>query len=106
MSVGASRTARVTSPEAIRPAASVIDRALFSTSACGSYSSRAAKPSVIPLVGTTRTRLSVRASTCSATGTMFLLLGRITTSSAGTASTDSSSSAVEGFIDCPPATIW
>ena len=35
-----------------------------------------------PVVGTTRTVLAVSASTCSATGMMFLLLGRITTSSA------------------------
>jgi hypothetical protein len=54
---------------------------------------------VIPFVGTTCTVLVVWASTCSATGTMFLLFGRMTTWSAGTFSTASSSSAVEGFID-------
>ena len=43
--------------------------------------------------------------TCSATGTMFLLFGRMTTSSAGAASTAASSSAVDGFIDWPPVTI-
>ena len=42
-------------------------------------------------VGTTRTVLSLRASTCSATGRMFLLLGRITTSSESTSSTASRS---------------
>ena len=55
-------------------------------------------------VATTRTVLAVWASTCPATAMMFGLLGRTTTSSAGTASTASSRSAVDGFIDWPPAT--
>ena len=46
------------------------------------------------------------ASTCSATGRMFLLLGRITTSSEPTASTALTRSAVAGFIVWPPTTRW
>ena len=54
-------------------------------------------------VGTTQTDLSVRSSTRSATGLMFPLLGRMMTESERTASTASTSSAVDGFMDCPPA---
>jgi hypothetical protein len=64
-----------------------------------------AKASATPRVGTTLTVRDVWASTCSATGMMFLLFGRMTTWSAGTRSTMASSSAVDGFIDWPPATM-
>ena len=57
-------------------------------------------------VATTRTVLSVSASTCSATGRMFLLLGRITTSSDPTDSTAFTRSAVAGFMVWPPTTWW
>ena len=100
------RTALVTSPATTRWAAEDITPALVSTLASGSYSSRAAKPSATPTVFTTRTRLPVRASTCSATGTMLPLFGSTTTSSAGAASTASRICAVDGFMDWPPATIW
>ena len=50
--------------------------------------------------------LPLSASTCSATGRMFLLLGRITTSSEATASTALTRSAVAGFIVWPPTTRW
>jgi hypothetical protein len=63
-----------------------------------------AKASSTVRVGTTRTVLVVWASTCSATGMMFLLFGRITTSWAGTRSTASRSWAVDGFIVWPPTT--
>ena len=47
----------------------------------------------------------VRASSCSATGMMFLFPGRTTTWPELTCSTASSSSAVDGFIVCPPRTM-
>ena len=72
--------------------------------ASGSYSSSAANPSTIPLVGTTRTVLVESSLTCIATGRMLSLLGSRTTSSEGTASTTSRICAVDGFIDWPPAT--
>ena len=59
----------------------------------------------MPVVGTTLTDLSVSSTTCSATGTMFLLLGSTITWSAGTASTASRICAVAGFMDWPPATM-
>ena len=54
-------------------------------------------------MGTTHTDLAVRSSTRSATGRMLPLLGRMITSSDRTASTASTSSAVDGFMDWPPA---
>ncbi len=57
-------------------------------------------------VGTTRTVLPASASTWSATGRMFLLLGRITTSAEPTDSTAFTRSAVAGFMVCPPTTRW
>src|SRR5207244_10479573 len=65
---------------------------------------RPASPATTACVETTSTRRVVNASSCSATGTMFLLFGSTTTASAGQASTAWSSSAVDGFIDWPPAT--
>ena len=65
----------------------------------------AASPSGIDRVGTTRTVFAVSASSCSATGMMFLLPGSTTTWSAGAASTAASSSAVDGFSVWPPVTI-
>ena len=99
-----SRTARVTSPAATFAAASAMPEALTSTSASGSYAISAANPSGMPRVGTTLTDLPVVESTCSATAMMFLLLGRMTTESAGTASTASRIWAVDGFMDWPPVT--
>ena len=81
------RTAWVSSPATTDAAASPISSALDAPSASGSYTTSAAKPSVIPLVGTTWTDFDVCPSTCSATGMMFLLFGRMTTWSAGTCST-------------------
>ncbi len=80
--------------------------AFSSAVASGSYSSSAAKPSWMPGVFTTKAGLAESSHACSATGTMFLLLGRITTSAPGTESTTSRIWAVDGFIDCPPATMW
>ena len=78
--------------------------ALSAAPASGSYSSRAANPSTIPLVGTTRTVLVASSHTCMATGRMLSLLGSSTTSSEGTDSTTSRIWAVDGFMDWPPAT--
>ena len=69
----------------------------------GRRRSSAASASGIDRVGTTTTVFDVSASTCSATGMMFLLFGRITTCSALTCSTASSSSAVDGLSVWPPA---
>ena len=52
-------------------------------SASGSYSSRAAKPSAMPQRVDHPHRLAASAAACSATGMMFLLLGRTTTWAAG-----------------------
>src|ERR1700723_613581 len=57
-------------------------------------------------VATTRTVLPHNASTWSATGRMFLLLGRITTWSEPTDSTALTRSAVAGFMVWPPTTRW
>ena len=81
-----------------------LGRVLRRQAASGSYTTSAASASGIDRVGTTTTVFVVSASTCSATGMMFLLLGRITTWSALTCSTVSSSSAVDGFIVWPPVT--
>src|SRR5450631_1401825 len=54
-------------------------------------------------VGTTQTRLLLSSSTRLATGRMLPLLGSTTTSSDARASTASTSSAIDGFIDWPPA---
>jgi len=81
-------------------------RAFSSPVAPGSYSSNAARPSWIPGVSTTYTGFVDSPRTCSATATMFLLSGRITTSLPGTDSTTSRICSVEGFIDWPPATMW
>ena len=75
------------------------------TDASGSYTMSAASASGMVRVGTTTTVFDVSASTCSATGMMFLLFGRITTWSALTCSTVSSSSAVDGFSVWPPVTM-
>ena len=72
----ASRTARVTSPATTRRADSAMDAALSSAPASGSYSSSAANPSTIPLVGTTRTVLVASSHTCMATGRMLSLFGQ------------------------------
>ena len=79
---------------------------LASASPSGSYSSSAANPSWMPGVGMTRTGLAAWRAACSATGMMFLLLGRMTTCSPGAASMAASRSAVDGFIDWPPLTTW
>ena len=55
-------------------------------------------------VGTTMTVFWVSASSCWATGMMFLLFGSTTTCWALTASTAASSSAVLGFSVWPPVT--
>src|SRR3954470_14419931 len=93
------RTALVISAAVTRPAASVMACRFSSAVAWGSYSRRAPNPSGTLWVLTTRTALDVRSATCSATATMFLLLGRMTTSPAGAASTASRIWAVDGFID-------
>ena len=95
----------MTSPATTLADSDAISLALSATGASGSYPISAANPSAMPRVGTTLTMREVWASTCSATGMMFLLLGRMTTWSAGTASTAARRSAVEGFIDWPPATM-
>ena len=100
-----SRTACVTSPVATDSIASPISAAFSSAGASGSYTTSAASASGIVRVGTTSTVFVVSASTCSATGMMFLLLGRITTWSALTCSTVSSSSAVDGLSVWPPVTM-
>jgi hypothetical protein len=100
-----SRTAWVTSPVRTASMASAISTAFSAASASGSYTISAASASGIVRVGTTTTVFDVRASTCSATGMMFLLLGSITTWSALTCSTTSSSSAVDGFSVWPPVTM-
>ena len=54
-------------------------------------------------VGTTHTRLALSSSTRLATGRMLPLLGSTITSSEARASTAATSSAIDGFIDWPPA---
>ncbi len=103
--LAASRTARVTSPQATRLAASTMAEALVATSAAGSYASSDARPSATLLVGTTCADRDARRAACSATGTTFLLFGSTITPSDAVASMASRIWAVEGFMDWPPATI-
>ena len=100
-----SRTACVTSPRAHAPAASSIAAVFSSIDAWASYTTSAASASTTAAVGTTVTGRSASSGTWRATGTMFLLLGSTITPSAAHCCTASRICAVDGFIDCPPATM-
>ena len=80
LAAAASRTARVTSPVDDGLGGVAHRRGVdLGASPPGRTPSSAARPSGIDRVGTTRTVLRVRASSCSATGMMFLLPGSTTT---------------------------
>ncbi len=100
------RTARVTSPARTRPAAAAMAAALVFGAGLGVVLEKGGQA----LLDAGRLHheggFCGSSAACSATATMFLLFGRITTSAPGTDSTTSRICSVDGFIDWPPATMW